>query len=390
MSRYTKTYEFDQRTLRRALTLARDHTATVGDAPRYWLIDEVTAVPSWPAVIKSARDDTPFGFDTVVLTGSSAHGLDEARRALGAGRVGPAADPFRLILPMSFREFVQVTGRELPDIEASGPAVRQDSGLAARLAELAYHVDEIDLAWQAYCEIGGFPRAVAEHARDGHVSPAFATAMINWLAPDVTPGDPPESVLRLLSALERNTAAPLNVRRTADVVGMTRERLITRLNRLRTTFATAVCPQVDDDGNAVPGAQSKVYLLDPLLAQLPSLVDASFPAPAMPKVSEAALAMGLARAIESIQSGRLHEGRAVGYARTSSGEIDLAPVPISVGGTRATTPPIESKWVSDGWRPGARAIEDKHGRGFIATKNILDLNHKAWAVPAGMLALLLE
>ncbi|MGH9248485.1 MAG: ATP-binding protein, partial [Acidimicrobiales bacterium] len=66
---YLSLDEFDQRSLRRALHLARDLTAPAADAPRYWLIDEVTAVAGWPAVIKAARDDTPFAFDTVVLTG---------------------------------------------------------------------------------------------------------------------------------------------------------------------------------------------------------------------------------------------------------------------------------------------------------------------------------
>jgi hypothetical protein len=50
---------------------------------------------------------------------------------------------------------------------------------------------------------------------------------------------------------------------------------------------------------------------------------------------------------------------------------------------------MESKWVSDGWRPEARTIEQRFGRGFIATKSVLDLTHPAWAVPVGVLALLL-
>lgn len=146
---YLSLDEFDQRSLRRALHLARDLTAAAADAPRYWLIDEVTAVTGWPAVIKAARDDTPFAFDTVILTGSSAHGLDEARRALGAGRVGPATDPFRLLLPMSFRDFVRATGRDLPDVPSYGPALVQAPDIANVLDGLSYVVEDVDLAWQA-------------------------------------------------------------------------------------------------------------------------------------------------------------------------------------------------------------------------------------------------
>ena len=42
------------------------------------------------------------------------------------------------------------------------------------------------------------------------------------------------------------------------------------------------------------------------------------------------------------------------------------------------------------WRSEARAIEGKYRGGIVATKNILDLNHPAWAVPAPFLALLLS
>lgn len=396
---YMSLDEFDPRTLRRALRLARDLTAVADTgasasepgtgAQRYWLIDEVTAVPEWPAIIKSARDDTPFAFDTVILTGSSAHGLDEARRALGAGRVGPATDPFRLLLPMTFRDFLAVTRHGLPESPVLGAALRQDRATAAALGKLDFVVDDLDLAWQAYCEVGGFPRAVAEYQRDGYISAEFATDVLDWLAPDVTPGDPSESVLRLLSTLATRMTSPMNIRATAEATGVTRERLTTRLNRLRTTFATLVCPQVDDAGLPISGAQSKIYPLDPLLIQLPHLVEAGFPVPDMSAISEAVLAAAMARAVDVLHPGRLLEGRAVGYARTASGEVDLAPVSVRVAGTEEWTPPVESKWVPDGWRPEARAIERRYGGGFVATKSVLDLTHPAWAVPAGMFALLL-
>lgn len=160
----------------------------------------------------------------------------------------------------------------------------------------------------------------------------------------------PESVLRLLSELGARMTSPLNVRRTAEAIGMTRERLTTRLNRMFTTFATVSCPQVDDAGIPVAGAQQKVYLLDPLPGRLPDLIEPGFPPPDMSFVSEATLAVALARAVETTHPGRLLEGRAIGYARTSTGQIDFAPIPVGLAGADAATLPIESKWVSAGWR----------------------------------------
>lgn len=291
---------------------------------------------------------------------------------------------------MTFRDFARTAGRQLPQIPGIGAGLTQDARLKDLLTDLTPFVDEIDLAWQAYCEVGGFPRAVGEYRRDGVVSQAFATDLVDWLSPDVTPEDPPESVLRLLSALGQRMAAPLNVRATAEAIGMTRDRLNLRLNRLLATFGAIACRQVDAQGEPISGSQSKMYLMDPLLASLPNLVEPGLAVPQMSVSSEAVLASTLARAIDAVHQGRLLEGRAIGYARTSTKlEVDFAPMPIRVGGTALATAPMESKWVSDGWRPGARTMENHYGRGFVATKNVLDLEHPAWAVPAGVLALLL-
>jgi hypothetical protein len=59
--------------LRRVLAIGRVLTSSV-DKPearrRVWLVDEVNAITSWSAILKGARDNTEFGDDTVVATGS--------------------------------------------------------------------------------------------------------------------------------------------------------------------------------------------------------------------------------------------------------------------------------------------------------------------------------
>jgi uncharacterized protein len=54
------------------------------------------------------------------------------------------------------------------------------------------------------------------------------------------------------------------------------------------------------------------------------------------------------------------------------------------------TTPIEVKWVATGWRAEARTIEGKLARGVVATRTITDLQHPSWAVPVGVVALLLN
>jgi hypothetical protein len=69
--------------------------------------------------------------------------------------------------------------------------------------------------------------------------------------------------------------------------------------------------------------------------------------------------------------------------------IDFAPVAAATAGGQQMSTAVEAKWVTDGWRAEARAIEGKYRSGIVATKNILDLNNPAWAVPAPVLSLLL-
>jgi len=54
------------------------------------------------------------------------------------------------------------------------------------------------------------------------------------------------------------------------------------------------------------------------------------------------------------------------------------------------TTPIESKWMTVGWRSEARTIEGKFARGIVATRTITDLQHPSRAVPAPAVALLLN
>jgi predicted AAA+ superfamily ATPase len=255
---------------------------------------------------------------------------------------------------------------------------------------LRFEVDGYDLAWQDYLTSGGFPRAVAEHATSGMVSIGFVRDLAAWLRRDVDPDAPPESLPLLLAALAVRASSPLNVRATSAVLGLTRTAATVRLNRLVSTFAALWCPQRDDDGGAIPGAQAKLYLTDPLLAWLPHRLRAGLASPDMTVLSEMAIGVALARAIDTLDEGRWVAGDTIGYARTGSGnEIDLAPVAVPSSAGPGRTVPIETKWIDDRWRSEAKVIENKYSAGVFATKSLLNVDYRSWAVPAPIVALLL-
>lgn len=99
------------RDLRTLVTSAAQTFLAGVDQPRFWFIDEITSINGdWPSTVKNLRDtDRRFHDDTVVLTGSSATRLEDARKAL-AGRRGPISDSDRMLLPMRFTDFARAAG----------------------------------------------------------------------------------------------------------------------------------------------------------------------------------------------------------------------------------------------------------------------------------------
>jgi hypothetical protein len=117
------------------------------------------------------------------------------------------------------------------------------------------------------------------------------------------------------------------------------------------TFAALNCPQRGEAGAVVANSQGKVYLVDPLLAWLPSRLRAGLAEPEMTTLTEMALGVTLARAVDALDEGRWVAGDTIGYIRTASGrEVDLAPVPVPSPSGPVRSVPIESKWVDAGWR----------------------------------------
>ena len=380
------------RDLRRVITLGRALTRSVNfGSPRgrVWLFDEISAISGWTSVLKGARDTTDFGDDTVVATGSRWVSNEDVQGNLLAGSGNGRR--IRQLLPMNFRDYLVATRPELPRLPVVHPSLLDGPEAIDAVSALAFSVDEFDLAWQDFLTSGGFPRAVAEHQRTGVVSTAYVRDLLAWLRADVDPDAVPESVPLLLAGLASRMTSPLNFVAAAAGLGYPSRTIFDRrIQRLMNSHAALRCRQRDDAGAPVAGAQPKVYLSDPILAWLPSLVSPGLSAPEFPALSEMALAVTLARAIDDLDEGRWIADDTVGYARTGSGnEADLAPVRVPTTAGVAMTTPIESKWVDSGWRGEARTIEGKYGRGILATKSILDTEHPVLAIPAPMVACLL-
>lgn len=381
--------------LTRAIALGRALTRSVDQpAPRLrvWLLDEVTSIDGWTATIKYLRDNTVFGEETVVCTGSSWSETGDVERDLLAGRAGSGrVRRSRLLLPMGFRDYVGITGGQIPAPDPVQPWNLQGAQTAEAVECMAAFADELDLSWQSYLTSGGFPRAVSEHYRTGVVSESFMRDIASWLHIDVDREAPVDSVPLLMAELHARSCAPLNRSDAARALGYpTRGAFDLRLNRLVRSYGALWAHQISATGRRVPGAQSKLYLVDPLLAWIGTQLRAGAPDPGMTALTESALAVALAAAVDNLQPGRWTTGDTIGYVRTGSGqEIDFGPVVVPGPNGPEQTTPVEAKWVTDGWRAEARTIEGRYHAGIVATKNVTRLDTPAWAIPAPLLALLL-
>jgi predicted AAA+ superfamily ATPase len=112
---------------------------------------------------------------------------------------------------MTFRDFLVATRSSLALPESVHPSDLQSLQARAALEGFQFQVDDYDLAWQDFLACGGFPRAVAEHRRDGAVSDDFLRDIAASLRGDIQLDGAPQSLPLLLSQLETRSSSPLNI-----------------------------------------------------------------------------------------------------------------------------------------------------------------------------------
>jgi predicted AAA+ superfamily ATPase len=378
---------FSSQDLRR-LIISMQSVTKMLSGPRYWFLDEVTAVTGWSKVIKGLRDqNTTFREACVVLSGSSARDLREATDDL-ADRRGGVADTDRLLLPMGFRAFCCTIDetRGLPTT-----SIRPSDFLTPQAAEAIYELEpwttRLDELWQLYLEVGGFPRAVAEFVRSAEVGPGFVEGLWHVVVGDALRRThmSETEVLAFLDRLVENLSSPVNASTIATDVGLRdSQRVNERINDLVTNFLAWRCHRIRGEVPN-PAAQRKVYFIDPLVAQLAHRRNPRMVAPDLTRVHEQQVGLMLTRAASHARPATLIEADRVMYERTQTdSEIDFVGPELGV--------PFECKYTDASWRREAQTMRSRYGKGVMVTKTSLEVdeNEAVWAVPAGIFAWLLD
>jgi len=379
---------FRPQDLRRLFKAGRALTPGEEDEPRWWFIDEITAVgPGWSDVIKDLRDNTALRRDCVVLTGSSARGFREAINNL-AGRRGPdSARSDRLLLPMGFRRFCALTGVAVPD-DIPGVPIERLFTREARdaFAELSYWTEPLVDAWENYLRVGGYPRAVADYIDGADVGSGFVRDL--W---DVVRGDAirdarlaDSTILSLLARLGQSLTTPVNASDVARDVGLADNHATNaRIDDLAVNFLVWRCPP-SVGGTPSAAGRRKLYFSDPLLARLASAVDDQRDAPDPSKISEQQVGLAIVRSIEADHPGAFVLESRVMYQRTATKkEIDFTGPDLDGC--------VEGKYVDQSWKREAQTARANFAHAILATRRAHDLDDGAiWATPAPAVAWLLD
>lgn len=374
----------------RTLTQVTSLPPVPAGTSRLWFLDEITAVSGdWAEQVKWLRDNDPdFRSATVVLTGSNAAGLTAAAGAL-AGRRGRASDLDRTLLPMGFRTFASHVARVgLPTADAL-PL----DGLHSAQAATAYQailpwLDDLVRLWEIYLSYGGFPVAAAA-ARSGEPIPShFVDDLFDVIANDAFANSQLSALteMALIERLWESMGSPANLSNIAADISVRPEVITRHVGYLRDAYLLWACPQrAENAWLPRAGAQPKLYAVDPLVARLAHLRNPERADIDPTVLTEMQLGSALRRR-QLRERPRSGTDDSLFHVRTATRkEIDF--VAADLAGVA-----IEGKYIDHGrWKREAQTVDASEWDGILVTRNVLDVTGSgAWAVPAGLLAYLLD
>jgi hypothetical protein len=367
----------------------------LGDEPRYFLLDEVTAIPDWQRGVKWVRDNTLAAGDCIVATGSSARDVAAGTTYL-AGRRGPDVRLDRLLLPMAFPEFVRCAGFDLP-VPQSLPLDAFYSAEGWRACQEALiHVDTLVEAFEAFLLVGGFPQAVSDFRLTAQVSDGFARDLWDVIQADlrILGMSRPEQGLRLLERVATSLTGQLVLRSLGEELDVSHTTAGAWLDALADAYLVLFLFQ---ESAGVPDVrrQRKVYPIDPFLTHLPARRARGAYDPEPSRLAEAALAAAIFRAVEGDAVDRFGEPEGLYYFRSSSGtEVDFV-VPRSNGSASGTRRgyAAESKYVDAVTTNDSKAMIANFGGGLLLTHGAIDLEQhvpRVTVIPAAVFTWLLD
>lgn len=211
---------------------------------RVLIVDEITYIKEWDRAVKYLADAGLLEHTILLLTGSDAVILSEARVRF-PGRRGKAKKVDFELFPLSFRDTVLLknSSKEFAD-------------------------EELTLLWSEYLKHGGYLTAINEFHSEECISPSTFRTYSNWIRGDVLKRQKNENTLReVLAALVKRHSAQVTWNALAKDLSIEHPTtLASYVELLSSMHVLFVQHALDQSKNrAAPKKAKKIHFLDPFI-----------------------------------------------------------------------------------------------------------------------------
>ena len=156
----------------------------------YIFLDEVTSVRNWQKGIKHLVDTGKLSQSGIVLTGSNAADLRKGMERL-PGRRGKTGGPDKIMLPLTFSEYVSLINPDLfarfaGEITGGIDIFSLDQAAFKTLLSLQPHLGELSILYEQFLTTGGFITAINAYFPEHEIGYAVYELYQQWLRGDIS------------------------------------------------------------------------------------------------------------------------------------------------------------------------------------------------------------
>jgi predicted AAA+ superfamily ATPase len=358
--------------IRDYLDSARSPAAPNNDAHLTIFLDEVTRIPDWAGAIRGLVDNDELQNVTLIATGSHSTDVRQGGERL-PGRRGGGRELDLELLPLSFREYVELLDPTLPlpaTVLAFDPSELRESRRERALTRA-----RIEPLFERYMLAGGFLSALNDVARGGAILPETYQAHREAISGEFTRAGLREAYLReLIDWLANHLGQELDYRGIAadtDIGSKDTARLY--LDHLIETYTAILVHRTTSLNTPAPAFRSprKIHPIDPLFWHLIRAWAVNDPDPWPAAVETMTRSAEVGHLVESILTVHLRRafGDRVFFWRASDGrEIDSIIAPPGAASTDSIQR-VEVKYQRQVDERDARMILSAGG-GVLVTRNL--------------------
>jgi len=333
---------------------------------RFVFIDEITYIKEWQRAIKELRDNTEYKNDFFLVTGSSAWSLKRSAERM-PGRRGDDTQPDRLLLPVNFREFLNITKKIKPD-----PFLLKDILKLTKTDEMEFQLMAADFMppFEMYMKTGGFMLALERILKDKDIN---GVVDVFW---DIIIGDIERMglersifirLIRHFGKITGNRFSFTNIAQTMELDVKTVQRYLYTLGY---NFLGMLLPFLDKNKLDIKDKKmKKFYFIDPFIYEVLQRKTGIQVEPSI--LAECVVLKELLNYAADIEEGLVNI-LDLGYWYSDKGkEVDFI-----VKGT-----PIESKFKTKVKEPDKESIIKNFKEGIILSREEIDFSGAVKVIP---------